>query len=230
MYSNRCALAVAVAVWMAIFTAAAETQEDRDAYEKRITAELEKLNPKALPVFLEANQVRKTGDFKKAAELYGKVRKMAPGYVHAIRRQCQAELELGRRDQAVELCRAAVAKDESWENLTSLSMALSSGSGGLPKDLVRHYIHSHRNGIKFCYEQGLMRKPRLHGKVVVAFTIGSSGRVVKALIQETSLKHRRVEACMLSRIKRWIFPQPPKGNEVVVIYPFILKPVGKKLR
>lgn len=112
--------------------AAAETQEERDAYEKQIAGELGKINPKALPFLEEANQAREARDFKKAAELFGKVREMAPGYVHAYRRGCQAESELGNRIGAIGLCRAAVEKDESWENLASLSVALISSGGDSP--------------------------------------------------------------------------------------------------
>jgi tetratricopeptide (TPR) repeat protein len=130
MLPSRCALAAAVAVLMAFVTVAAETQQERDAYEKRIAGELEEINPEALPVFREANQARKELNFEKAAELFGKVRELAPDYVHAYRRGCQAELELGHRARAIELCRAAVEKDGSWENLASLSMALGAGEGG----------------------------------------------------------------------------------------------------
>ncbi len=119
-----------LAVLLAGLPAIAETQEERDAYEKRIAGELEKISPEALPVFSEANRARKELNFEKAAELFAKVRELAPDYVHAYRRGCQAELELGHRDKAVELCRAAVDRDESWENLASLSTALGAGEGG----------------------------------------------------------------------------------------------------
>jgi len=108
---------------------------EREAYEKKIAAELKEMSPGALEVFLEANQAREAGDFKKAAGLFKKVYEMAPDFVHALRRQCQAEMELGNRTKALELCRAAVAREESWENLVSLSMVLSRGSNALPRDL-----------------------------------------------------------------------------------------------
>lgn len=125
-------------VLLAGLPASAEVAEEREAYEKKIAAQLKEMNAEALEIFLEANQAREARNFKKAAELYVKVRELAPGYVHAVRRQCQAELELGNRAKALKLCRSAVAQDGSWENLASLSMALGTGTGGtqpLVKDL-----------------------------------------------------------------------------------------------
>ena len=122
-----------LAVLLAGFPARGEDAGERQAYEKKIVAELKEMNAEALEVFLEANRARETGDFKKAAGLYEKVHKLAPDYVHAVRRQCQAELELGNRTKALDLCRAAVAREESWENLASLSVALGRGPA-LPKD------------------------------------------------------------------------------------------------
>jgi Zn-dependent protease with chaperone function len=123
-----------LAVLLAIPFARGDVSEERLAYEKKITAQLKEMNAEAVEVFQEASRARDAGDFKKAAGLYEKVRKLAPDYVHAVRRQCQTELELGNRTKALDLCRAAVAREESWENLASLSVALSRGPGALPKD------------------------------------------------------------------------------------------------
>lgn len=146
MACRYCGLSI-LAMLLGGSPAVAQAQDDREAYEKRITEELEKTNPEALEVFKEANQAREKRDFKKAAGLFQKVREMAPGYVHAFRRGCQAELELGHRGKAIELCRAALAKDESWENLASLSMALGSGAVSklkeiAPDDASTHYLAS----------------------------------------------------------------------------------------
>ena len=73
--------------------------------------QLKEINAGALEVFQEANRARESGDFKKAAGLFGKVYELAPGFVHALRRQCQAEMELGNRAEALKLCRAAVDRD-----------------------------------------------------------------------------------------------------------------------
>ena len=96
-----------------------------DQFEKKITSELAAENPEAADLFSRANQARMNGDHKNASELYGRVRKMVPSFVHAVRRQGYEELELGNRERAISLCREAVAAVESPENFSALALALA---------------------------------------------------------------------------------------------------------
>jgi Zn-dependent protease with chaperone function len=93
-------------------------------FEKEITSELAAKNPEAADLFYRANRARESGDHKTASELYGRVRKMVPSFVHAIRRQGYEEQGLGNRERAISLCREAVAMVESPENLSALALAL----------------------------------------------------------------------------------------------------------
>jgi len=69
----------------------------------------------------------------------------------------------------------------------------------------------------------LARAPGLEGKVVLKFTIGKTGAVMAATVQETTLNDRQVEQCMTSAAMRWTFPKPTGEGLVVISYPFILK-------
>ena len=93
-------------------------------FEERITAELGARTPAAADAFVEANAARLAGDHARALSLYAQVYEADPAFVHALRRQCGEEAALGRRDDALEHCRAAVAQEASAENLCMLSGAL----------------------------------------------------------------------------------------------------------
>jgi TonB family protein len=98
--------------------------------------------------------------------------------------------------------------------------------GGLSKDVIMKVIKRHQNEIKFCYEQELQKQPDLAGKVSVLFTIDPAGAVAEANVSETSLNNGNAENCMLSRIRRWKFPEPQGGGVVTVTFPWIFKPAG----
>lgn len=96
--------------------------------------------------------------------------------------------------------------------------------GGLDREIVQRVVRSHRREIKFCYEEELQKDRRLEGELVVKFTILPTGRVVSSVSESTTLKSPAAEACMHSKIKRWIFPEPDGGGTVVVRYPFRFSP------
>ncbi|QSQ26867.1 TonB family protein [Pyxidicoccus parkwayensis] len=98
--------------------------------------------------------------------------------------------------------------------------------GGLDKDVIAKVIRRHQGEIKYCYESELNKDPSLAGKVAVAFTIDPTGAVSDANVSETTLNNSKAEQCMLSRIRRWKFPEPKGGGVVSVTYPWIFSPAG----
>lgn len=98
--------------------------------------------------------------------------------------------------------------------------------GGLDKDVIAKIIRQHQNEIKYCYESELNKNPSLAGKVAVAFTIDPTGAVSDASVTETTLGNSTAESCMLSRIRRWKFPEPKGGGVVAVTYPWIFSAAG----
>lgn len=57
------------------------------------------------------------------------------------------------------------------------------------------------------------------GKVLVKFTIGSSGLVTDAEIRSSSVRDAAIEACVLDVIRRLEAPKPPSGGHALVQYP-----------
>ncbi|MGH1348404.1 MAG: AgmX/PglI C-terminal domain-containing protein [Nannocystales bacterium] len=102
--------------------------------------------------------------------------------------------------------------------------AKSTVRGALDKDIVRRVVRAHINQVRHCYNQGLVRDPTARGKVAVQFTIGQTGKVPLAVVSETTLKDKAVGNCIAKAVRRWKFPRPDGGGNVMVTYPFVLNP------
>lgn len=98
--------------------------------------------------------------------------------------------------------------------------------GGLSREVIAKVVKSHEREIKYCYEQELTDAPDLAGKVGATWVIGPDGSVTEASVNETTLASPRAEECILSRIRRWKFPEVPGGGIVNVTYPWVFKPAG----
>jgi hypothetical protein len=97
-------------------------------------------------------------------------------------------------------------------------------SSALYKDTVRRIVRNHINEVRYCYNQALARDPNVAGRVSVQFTIGPTGKVPAAVVQESSLGDRSAANCIAAAVKRWNFPKPHAGGNVMVTYPFVLQP------
>ena len=93
--------------------------------------------------------------------------------------------------------------------------------GSLSREEIERVIKRHQNEILFCYETELNKTPDLYGKVSVNFTIDGSGAVADASAAQDTMNNNNVEQCMLTRIRRWRFPEPKGGGVVVVTYPWV---------
>jgi TonB family protein len=97
--------------------------------------------------------------------------------------------------------------------------------GQIDKDAVAKVINSHLAEVQRCYEAALMKTPGLAGKVVLEWSISTSGKVISSKSKSSSLKDASVESCILRALNNWQFP-PAKGNSVIITYPFIFNSVG----
>lgn len=95
--------------------------------------------------------------------------------------------------------------------------------GGLDREVIAQYIKTQLGQILYCYERQLSASPDLYGKIAVKFTIAGTGRVETQSINDTTLKNRSVENCILNKIAQWKFPEPRGGTKVLVTYPFLFK-------
>jgi TonB family protein len=98
-------------------------------------------------------------------------------------------------------------------------------SADVDRDALAKYVKSRLRAIQNCYEKELKRNPSLKGKVVVRFSIMTSGRVGDIEIEENTLGNDAVGSCIRSTIRTWVFPFKP-DDEVPVAYPFVFSPAG----
>jgi TonB family protein len=98
--------------------------------------------------------------------------------------------------------------------------------GSLDKEIIRRVIRSHIKEVKFCYEQELLRKSDLYGRVTIQFTITPMGSVSSSAVQNSTMNNSKVDQCIARAVQRWEFPKPQGGGIVIVSYPFVLKASG----
>ena len=96
--------------------------------------------------------------------------------------------------------------------------------GPLGKEVIRKVVRANLNDVRRCYNQGLVRDPELAGRVTVQFTISPTGKVPVTVLAESTISDRDVANCIVNAVKRWEFPKPEGGENVVVTYPFVLQP------
>ena len=96
--------------------------------------------------------------------------------------------------------------------------------GTMDKDIIRRIVRANINDVRLCYNQGLVKNPALKGRVSIQFTIAPSGAVAVSSVQESTMSDAAVGQCIAKAVKRWKFPPPEGGGNVVVEYPFILEP------
>jgi TonB family protein len=85
---------------------------------------------------------------------------------------------------------------------------------------IQKVVAARQAGITYCYEKELARDPELQGKVTVNWRIGTDGKVMKVIVENSTLGNKDVEACMMRNIERWQFPKP-EGGMCQIRYPFV---------
>ncbi|MEM7158587.1 MAG: AgmX/PglI C-terminal domain-containing protein [Myxococcota bacterium] len=96
--------------------------------------------------------------------------------------------------------------------------------GSLDREIIRRIVRAHAAEVRHCYEKGLVKEPKLSGKVQVKFTINQRGGVDKSDVKTTTLGDPAVGKCIARAAKRWKFPKPRGGGIVIVTMPFTLAP------
>jgi pSer/pThr/pTyr-binding forkhead associated (FHA) protein len=97
--------------------------------------------------------------------------------------------------------------------------------GTLSREAIAAVVQKHLKEIQYCYERNLLLNPNLSGKVIMEWTISTSGTVSVVKTATNTMQSPAVAICISAKIKTWKFPEP-KGGVVVVTYPFIFNSVG----
>jgi TonB family protein len=99
------------------------------------------------------------------------------------------------------------------------------GTGQFDQAVVVRMIRARLRAIQSCYERELRRNPSLAGKVVVEFTIETTGTVTGAKSTANTTGDDAVAACVVGAVSRFRFNDPaPEGGSVRFSYPFVFAP------
>ncbi|MGC4114157.1 MAG: TonB family protein [Myxococcales bacterium] len=99
-------------------------------------------------------------------------------------------------------------------------------TGSCERAIIGKVINRHANEIRYCYEVELNKEPNLAGKITASFTIDPTGAVSDASVAQSTLNNNNVEQCVMTRIRRWKFPEPKGGGVCVINYPWVFKAAG----
>lgn len=97
--------------------------------------------------------------------------------------------------------------------------------GGLTDQEVLAVIHANLNQIRHCYDQLLQRSPNTSGKLKVKWLINAQGRVYNVSIVDGTISDSLMRACIVGKIRRWVFPKPRGAQTVTVGFPFVFTPL-----
>ncbi|GAB4198852.1 MAG: hypothetical protein OHK0013_08450 [Sandaracinaceae bacterium] len=94
-------------------------------------------------------------------------------------------------------------------------------TGGLSREDIRRTVRRHINEVRFCYEQELMSRPDLEGRIAVQFLVNPDGSVLTSSVVDQSGPVGDVGSCVSQSVRRWTFPASEGPTRVT--YPFVLQ-------
>lgn len=119
-----------------------------------------------------------------------------------------------------------VKKDEETKS-GSVKLSVELGeittSGGISKEDLQKIIKQQITSIEFCYQKTLKKKPNIQGEVIIQLVIDSKGKVTKANLVSSKLNDKKLQECILQKIKGLNFSPPTDTDRVTVTVSFNLK-------
>src|SRR6185436_1206409 len=85
---------------LSLLPATALSAETVEEFDRRIEQDLRAIRPDAIDLWRSANEARAAGKHEEAAQLYAVVFEQTPTFIHALRRQANEELALGKTNDA----------------------------------------------------------------------------------------------------------------------------------
>lgn len=165
------------------------------------------------------------GDFKTSAltgkgpsagvQIGGAAGGVATSGINSLIRKDGAAGSLGEKGD-----RAVAGKVTTQPRLSQVK-----GAGELSKDEIQRVINAHVGEIQYCYEKQLRGNSGLAGRVVLEWTVASTGAVSLVKVSTSSLSSTEATSCMMDRVKKWKFPKPRGNGGVTVVYPFVFNTI-----
>jgi len=101
--------------------------------------------------------------------------------------------------------------------LAACSTTPAGTEGHIDPDKLEKVMKAHAGDFTACYEKAPGHQP---GLAETRFRVNSSGKVIVATIQMSTLQNPEIESCLLEQIRALSFASPTGGDEAQVQYPF----------
>lgn len=96
-------------------------------------------------------------------------------------------------------------------------------TGSLPAEVIQRVARRNFGRFRLCYDEGLRRKPKLGGKIVIELVIDEKGRVPSSTSRGSDLPDAKMVECVRVGFLGLRFPSPESGV-VRVTYPMLFSP------
>jgi len=97
--------------------------------------------------------------------------------------------------------------------------------GGLSEEQVQGALKQQLSLLEPCFQDAQKRQPNLKGKLTFQLTIDARGRIssVKLVKEESGLKDKDLEQCLMQRLRQLQFPAPEEGKAATASVSLIWK-------
>ena len=112
--------------------------------------------------------------------------------------------------------KSSVKEEESKAVHATVELKEISATGGFTRETLEKVIKQQIPSIEGCYQKALEKKARLQGEVTFQLIIDSKGKVAKASLVSSRLNDKRLENCMMKKIKEWNFPKS-EGDVTITV-------------
>ncbi|MNK83415.1 hypothetical protein D3C87_1032280 [compost metagenome] len=136
------------------------------------------------------------------------------------------DLQVVELEKAVESIGAKDTSDSSFKGHRDPAAVQTYASAKDRKNMVLTTISSNYPELKGCYHQGLKKDSEMKGKVVMTWDLDAEGKVFAADVENSQLKNKSVEECLVKKFSQWQFPKHAKiqGSTSRMTYTFHFVP------
>ena len=79
------------------------------------------------------------------------------------------------------------------------------------KSEIDRVVKLNLTNLRSCYDSQLKVNSKLTDYIILNWNIGINGEVLRAWINRSTLKNKRIEKCIVDKVKQWTFAKPNGG-------------------
>jgi hypothetical protein len=139
------------------------------------------------------------------------------------------DLQVVDLEKAVESIGAKDTTDSSFKGNRDPASVPTYATAKDRKNMVLSTISANYPELKSCYHQGLKKDSEMKGKVVMTWDLDAEGKVFAADVENSQLKNKGVEECLVKKFSEWHFPKHAKiqGSNSRMTYTFHFVPENR---